>query len=168
MEERQFIIGPDDEDIRIDVFQPVEDFFLSATLWMYAGDTAQIEVTNLKPEGVEASFVWSSSDDAVATVDEKGKVTGVKGGTAVVTARAGQVEATCAVEVTAEVESVTLSEKNLSVPEGDTAQLTATVDGVPSIVPEKVPAAVPAPAVSGIVSKAEPFQTAISSPSSQR
>ena len=108
---------------------PVESITLSKTeVTVAKGRTVTLSATVKPTNATDKTVTWRSSDDTIATVDDKGKVTGVKGGKAVVTARAGEVEATCSVEVTAEVESVTLSEKNLSVPEGGTAQLTATVN----------------------------------------
>ena len=48
----------------------------------------------------DATVVWSSSDEEVATVDQSGKVTGVAAGTAVIIAQIGAVVATCIVTVT--------------------------------------------------------------------
>ena len=108
---------------------PVESITLSKTeVTVAKGRTVTLSATVKPADATDKTVTWRSSDETVATVDDKGKVTGVKGGTAVVTARAGEAEATCTVEVTAEVESVTLSEKNIDVPEGGTAQLTATVN----------------------------------------
>ncbi len=46
------------------------------------------------------TVVWSSDNEAIAKVDSEGWVTGVAGGTAVITATAGTVYATCTVTVT--------------------------------------------------------------------
>ncbi|MDE6649416.1 MAG: Ig-like domain-containing protein [Muribaculaceae bacterium] len=76
------------------------------------------------------TVTWTSSDEAVATVDSKGIVTGVKAGTAVITAKAGEKTATCTVTVTAKVIAVTgitLSQTEATIEEGKTATLTATV-----------------------------------------
>ena len=60
------------------------------------GDTAIITPT---VKGKEQTAVWSSSDESVATVDNSGKVTAVKIGTATITAKANGVEATATVSV---------------------------------------------------------------------
>lgn len=61
---------------------------------------AEFETITLTPTVVgEGNVVWSSSDKAVATV-EGGAVTGVKAGTAVITATLGDKSASCTVTVT--------------------------------------------------------------------
>ncbi len=53
----------------------------------------------LSPEGAEGTpIIWTSSDDAIATVQD-GAVTAVKEGKATITAKAGDMEATCEVTV---------------------------------------------------------------------
>lgn len=62
--------------------------------------------------GVEGQAVWSSSDDAIATVDSNGLVTAVKEGAVTVTATIGEYVASCAVLVLAgeNVPSIVLSD----------------------------------------------------------
>ena len=50
-------------------------------------------------ETVDAPIQWASSDESVATVDQQGRVTGVKKGVAAITAQAGEAKATCYVSV---------------------------------------------------------------------
>lgn len=72
---------------------------------------------------------WTSSDTSVATVAD-GKVTGVKAGTATITAEAGEKTATCKVTVTADTVAVTdvsLDKTSLELEEGAAGTLTATV-----------------------------------------
>ena len=53
----------------------------------------------ISPEGAEGTpIIWTSSDDTIATVRD-GVVTAVKEGTATITAKAGDMEATCEVTV---------------------------------------------------------------------
>lgn len=108
---------------------PVESITLSKSeVKVSKGRTVTISATVKPVNATDKTVNWSSSDPSVATVDAKGKITGVRGGTTTVTARAGDAEASCLVEVTAEVESITLSEKSIAIPEGTTAQLSATVN----------------------------------------
>jgi uncharacterized protein YjdB len=58
--------------------------------------------------GVVSAVLWSTSDPAVATVDQTGQVTAVAVGTAVVVATADGVSATCAIRVEKPVTSVTV------------------------------------------------------------
>ena len=70
---------------------------------------------------------WSSSNTSVATVDASGKVTAVKGGSAIITANAGGKTATCYVTVTAKVTGVTLNKTEIALMEGESVTLTASV-----------------------------------------
>lgn len=80
--------------------------------------TATVEATG----DADKTVTWSSSNQAVATV-ENGKVTGVKAGTAVITAKAGDQTATCTVIVKAKTGVVPTPTPN---PGGDSQQPTVT------------------------------------------
>lgn len=75
-------------------------------------------VATVTPSNADNKSVsWSSSSDAVATVDASGKVTGVKAGSATITATAadGGMKASCALSVEANLApSVTVEAKNVS------------------------------------------------------
>ena len=85
----------------------------------------------VSPEAASDRVVsWSSSDRSVATVDKTGTVQGIKPGTATVTATAEGKSGTCAVTVKAKavnVTEVTLDKTELTLTEGETETLTATV-----------------------------------------
>ena len=49
------------------------------------GNSASLSAT-VTPEGADPTVTWESNNPAVATVDANGKVTGVKAGTATITA----------------------------------------------------------------------------------
>ncbi len=68
-----------------------------ATATVQAGEVLQLTATTDAQYGV----AWFSSDTTVATVDKNGKVWGVSEGEATITAKMGNVEATCVVTVTA-------------------------------------------------------------------
>ena len=65
-----------------------------------AGDQVQLTAT-LEPAGAVGTVVWSSDPESVATVDQTGLVTAVAAGNATITAAVGDVNATCAITVTA-------------------------------------------------------------------
>lgn len=79
------------------------------------GETVQLTAT-VQPEGA-GEAVWSSSDEAVATVSSEGLVAAVGRGTATITATAGEKTATC--EVTVEI----------SIVEVEDGQATVQLDG---------------------------------------
>ena len=86
---------------------------------------------SVSPEAAsDRAVAWSSSDRSVATVDKAGTVQGLKPGTATVTATAEGKSGTCAVTVKAKavnVTEVTLDMTELTLTEGETGTLTATV-----------------------------------------
>lgn len=60
-------------------------------------------VATIKPDdATDRDIVWKTSDASVATVDDEGRVTAVKEGTAVITAQVGNKSVTCEVSVTQE------------------------------------------------------------------
>ena len=66
-----------------------------------AGEDVQLTAT-LEPAGAVGTVIWSSDAEAVATVDQTGKVLAVAAGSAVITAKVSDtVKATCAVTVSA-------------------------------------------------------------------
>ena len=85
----------------------------------------------VSPEAAsDRAVAWSSSDRSVATVDKSGTVHGLRPGTATVTATAEGKSGTCAVTVMAKavnVTEVTLDKTELTLTEGETGTLTATV-----------------------------------------
>lgn len=58
-----------------------------------------LTATVLPADATNPAVTWSSSDNEVATVDDDGKVVGVKAGEATITAAADGKSATCAVTV---------------------------------------------------------------------
>ena len=85
------------------VVVPAESITLnqsSVTLYSNATpNTVQLTAT-VQPDDATDAVVWTSSDPAVATVDNNGLVAAVSNGTATITASAGDKTATCAVTVT--------------------------------------------------------------------
>ena len=105
----------------VDVFVP--EISLPGVLSLKAGGSQVLKATvnpaNLTPE-------WSSSNANIAKVEQNGKVTGVGNGTATITAKVGEVSASCTVTVTTDVSSIKLSQTKLSMKPGEKKKLTAT------------------------------------------
>jgi uncharacterized protein YjdB len=95
----------------------VNEISLNKTsLSLNIGQTEDL-IATVKPDNADnKSLTWSSSDESIATVDENGKVTAIKEGSATITAKTADgsnLTATCAVNVTTNNESVTVeSEKD--------------------------------------------------------
>lgn len=106
---------------------PVTSINISqATAELKVNGTVTLTATVL-PENTtdDKKVTWSSSDEAIATVDANGKVTAKAIGEATITATCGSVTATCAVTVIATpVESISFTRKQLTMKEGETTTLT--------------------------------------------
>ena len=103
-----------------------------AELTLTEGETETLTAT-VKPDNADNRKVtWSSDKTEIATVDGAGRVTAVKAGEAVITVTTedGGKTATCKVTVKAKavnVTEVTLDKTELTLTEGETETLTATV-----------------------------------------
>ena len=99
-------------------------------LHMTPGQTVQLTAT-VKPDDAagKVTVSWSSSKTSVATVDQEGKVTAVALGETVIKAEAGGKSAECLVKVENEVAvtGISLNKSSLSLKEGETFQLVATL-----------------------------------------
>ena len=87
------------------------------TVTIKEGESVTLVATVTPDNAVNKNVSWSTSSEAVATVDQNGKVTGVKAGSATITATAedGGLKATCAMSVEANLApSVTVEAKNVS------------------------------------------------------
>lgn len=92
------------------------------------GKTFTLKAT-VAPANTTDKVVWSSSNAAVAKVSSTGVVTAVKPGTAVITATAGSVKATCTITVANPVVKVTgikITASSRSIAAGKKVQLKAT------------------------------------------
>ncbi|WP_172917589.1 Ig-like domain-containing protein [Capnocytophaga canis] len=101
-------------------------------LTLIEGETHSLTTTVLPAEATNPKVMWSSADSTIATVNEMGELTALKAGVVTITATSedGAKTALCEVTVEAkiiEVESVRLSEEQITLVEGNTYSLTATV-----------------------------------------
>ncbi len=96
------------------------------------GTTATL-IATVKPESAkDKSLTWSSSDESIVTVDENGKITAIKEGTATitVTTKDGGYKATVTITVTKDdikVTGVSFDSKTLNLATGSSTNLKATV-----------------------------------------
>ena len=100
-----------------------------STLTLTEGDTQMLTATVSPSDATDASVNWTTSNAAVATVNA-GTVTAVAPGSATITAKAGDKQASCAVTVVAKVypvESVSLDITEKTLLEKETFTLTPTV-----------------------------------------
>ena len=110
-------------------------------LSLEVGDTFPLKATVTPADATNPAIVWSSNKPAVASVDEKGKVTALTPGNAVITVTtvAGGKTDACIVSVSAkpgpgpdpgpggDVSDVTIQPASAEIKEGETVQLSATV-----------------------------------------
>lgn len=110
---------------------PVTGVSLDKTeLELTKGETATLTVTIAPEDATDKSVTWSSLYPEIASVDDNGKITALEPGNTQITVRTndGGKTATCKLTVKpVEVTGVTVSPVTLTVKEGQTGQLTATV-----------------------------------------
>lgn len=100
------------------------------TAELFVGDFLFLNATVLPQNATEKTVSWSSDRTDIATVDNQGKVTAISPGLVTVKASAGGVSASCQIKIekkTVPVTGITISKTILSLFEGETAVLIATV-----------------------------------------
>ena len=102
------------------------------SLTLTEGDSQTLVATIVPENATNKNVSWSSSDESVATVDQSGKVTALKAGSAIITVTTsdGGKIATCTVTVKEKVypvTGVTLDKTSLTLTEGDSQTLVATI-----------------------------------------
>ena len=105
-----------------------------AALAIYVGESKAVTATVKPDDATNKELTWKSSDESIATVDNTGKVTGKKIGTATITATARDgsgVSGSCTVTVLSTVKKVTVTPANLTLGKNKSYTLTATVDAQP-------------------------------------
>lgn len=111
------------------VVQPVADVKLDKTaLSMNKGDTVVLNATVMPTDANNKAVKWNSSDKSVVTVDENGKLTAVKSGTATITVTTVDGNKTAKCEVTVNSSSVKLDKNVLAMIAGSGRTITLTAD----------------------------------------
>ena len=124
---------------KVTVTVPVSGIQLSQTsAALTVGDTLTLTKTIYPSDATNQAVTWTSSSDAVASVDSNGKITAKTAGSAVITCKSvsdNSVVGICNVTVKAKVQTpteikvstISLNKTTASVTKGKTLQLTATV-----------------------------------------
>ena len=113
---------------------PIESVSLNKTTLTLEEQQAETLVATINPSDTtdDKTLTWKSSNPEVATVDQEGKVTAVKEGSATITVTTVNVkEATCTVTVTKKpvpIESVSLNKTTLTLEEQQAETLVATIN----------------------------------------
>ena len=110
-------------------FIPVSAISLNKnTLELKKGDSETLVASVSPDNATEPAVTWSSSNTAIASVDNDGRVTAVGGGEATICAKAGGKEAKCIVTVTVPVASVSLNKETITLIEGESEVLVAKIE----------------------------------------
>jgi len=111
---------------------PVADVTLPSTMIVVKDTTATLYPTFIPRNATNKKVTWTSDDETIATIDEKGEITGVELGTTTITVKTddGGFEAECTVTVSNYF--VMLTPNPLALTVGETAALTVTLDPEPS------------------------------------
>ena len=102
-----------------------------AALAIYVGESKAITATVKPDDATNKELTWKSSDESIATVDNTGKVTGKKIGTATITATARDgsgVSGSCTVTVLSLVKKVTVTPATMTLGQNKSYTLKATVE----------------------------------------
>ena len=94
------------------------------------GKTLKLTATITPETATSQEVMWSSSNEDIATVNQKGKITGKKNGYVTITATAldgSDEEASCEVRVVNPVKSISISDNYVTLFVGDTEELKVTV-----------------------------------------
>ena len=101
------------------------------SLKMKVGETYHLTAKVSPEDATDKSVVWKSEDESIATVDQKGLVTAVKGGSeTMITATSGEFSASCAVTIEEDVipvKGITLDKEIIEMAVGSSCRLNATI-----------------------------------------
>lgn len=98
---------------------------------VYIGDKIELKATIMPSEATNKKVTWKSSNNSIATVDQNGKVTGVKEGKVQITATSNNNKSASATinvkKKTIDVTSISIDSNVSSMEVGDTITLSATI-----------------------------------------
>lgn len=110
---------------------PVESITLNKNEYLFKtiGDTYSLKATILPSDATDRRIVWSSSDQNVVSIDDKGMIKALDNGTSTITVTTidQNKTATCFVTVSQQVTSISLTESSVKLAEGEEKQLMVSV-----------------------------------------
>ena len=115
----------------VEVREPVTGVTISReTATIFVGEKLTLKETVSPADAYNPKVKWYTSDNAVATIDQKGNVTAVGSGTVKITVKTydGQFKAVCTITVNRKAEGVTLNKTSIVVNKGAAFNLIATVE----------------------------------------
>ncbi|MBR3744717.1 MAG: Ig-like domain-containing protein [Bacteroidales bacterium] len=115
-------------ECQVIVYSPVTAISLNARdITLDKGSTFVMVATVDPEDATDKTVTWTSQDNNVVSVNSNGVVSALKGGAAKIVAKAEDKTAECVVTVLAPVESVTLNKPSLTLKQGQSEILYATV-----------------------------------------
>lgn len=108
---------------------PVSSITIDKTsVEMHVAETLQLAASVLPENATNKDVVWTSFNESVASVNDKGLVTAIKEGSAIIQVKCGSVSAICQVNVIdTDSESITIDVSQATLLVGESIQLSATV-----------------------------------------
>lgn len=114
----------------VNVVVPVTGIALDQTELTLAKGTSYDLTAEVTPADAGAEVVWTSSAPSIATVNASGTVTAMGNGTATITAKAGNMAASCIVTVNTPLNGISIESTASTIKKGQTAQLTVIYDPI--------------------------------------
>lgn len=110
---------------------PVSSITLNKTLLSLNIGQSETLIATVSPDNAtDKTVAWNSSNTSIAAVDQNGRVTAIQAGSATITAKAGDLSASCSVNVqssTIKATSITISKNSLTLSVGGSESLTVTL-----------------------------------------
>lgn len=125
--------GSKSDTVSVHVLKPIDSFVISEReVTLNRNESKNLTVTILPDDAEESKTVtWTSSDPESVSVDQNGKITGLKGTQSPVTITgklANGKEVTCNVTVVVLINDISLNKTSTTINKGETETLTVTID----------------------------------------
>lgn len=124
-------VGTHTAQCTVTVIVPVTGIsFESSDISVEKGASQTLTPVFTPSDATDKAVTWTSSNDAVATVDPSGMVSTLTPGVTTITATShdGEFKATCTVHVVISIKGIALSDKSLTLNKGGSKALTVTID----------------------------------------